>query len=1337
MSGEDAQTVTTVDDCVVVGIGASAGGLEALERFFRNADEQAGVAYVVLQHLSSEFKSLMGELLGRQTKIAIQEADDGIRVEPDHIYLLPPGKEMILSGRNLLLTERDPDQDLSLPIDHFFRSLAQDAGPNCVAIVLSGTGSDGSRGIREVHRAGGLVIVQNEETAKFDGMPRNAIDTGVADLILAPEDMPHAIDEFLGKARPGNIEIEKQDTWNAAESSIARIFRLLRNEYGIDFAHYKPTTISRRIERRLILNESATVDDYAEVLAEDPDELNRLYRDLLIGVTRFFRDRGAFEQFEKHVVPQLIKQLHGHEELRVWIAGCASGEEAYSLAMVIDEQLEKAGRTGGVKIFATDVHQHSLDIASAGVYPKESFADVSEERVRRYFDRRNGDYCVNAHLRKMIVFAPHNVVKDAPFTSLDLVVCRNLLIYFRPSAQKKVLSLFHFGLKTGGVLFLGPSETTGELADEFETIDEHWRLFMKRKGSRLSASAGIPTGGFAPTSGKVLSKMETEPRRAGSSLISTYDCLLNEYMPPSLLLTHEGLLSHSFNGGSKYLKVADGRPTSDILELVDANLKIALSSALQRAKKERSAVVCAGILCDVNGTEQRTKITVKPFYNRATNLTDLLVVLEAQRPVVNDDPQPETTISQDVSEHIESLETELRHTKENLQTAIEELETTNEELQASNEELVASNEELQSTNEELHSVNEELYTVNAEYQRKISELTEVTDDMENLLNNTQVEIIFLDRDLRIRKFTDGVIKTFNLIPQDVGRTIDSFTHSIKTADVSELIAQVLETETAVETEVFDRDGECNLLRILPYLSKDRVDGVVLTLFSISTLKQAESRLTELSEIVEQSDDAILRMDTQGIVQTWNAAAVQLLHYTANEAVGRDFSMLWPDERQHELKDVFARMHEGEAIQHLETVWTAKDSSSVDISVSFSPIRNAGKLVGISMIGRNISDQKRAAEEVRESVQRRDNFLAMLSHELRNPLAAILNATTVMGSPRADGEMLEDARGVVDHHVRHMSRLLDDLLDVSRITHNKISLKPEFVNLNELVANVAECVEHDIAGKSQQLNIELPDTPLFVYGDKSRLQQAQVNLLGNASKYTQNGGHINYRLSAKGGQAVISLEDNGQGIPSGLIGHVFELFVQGDETLGRSQGGMGVGLTLVKSIVNAHGGTVSVASDGPGRGSTFTITLKLTEDAPAKNALTDNLNVVRGTKLLLVDDSPGILNMLAMSMQLQGFEVATAEDGTKAIELFDTFRPEIAIIDIGLPDITGYQVARTIRANENGASPRLIALTGYGQDSDRRRALEAGFDLHLVKPIDPDQLLNEINSVNAAPARISS
>jgi two-component system CheB/CheR fusion protein len=1107
----------------------------------------------------------------------------------------------------------------------------------------------------------------------------------------------------------------------------------------------------------LSLNQSLDLNDYVERLRRDPAELNSLYKDLLIGVTRFFRDSDAFAALARQVIPEILTDRKLDDEVRVWVAGCATGEEAYSLAILFHEQMQALGKSWPIKIFAADVHRASLETASAAVYSADSLAGMSPERIERYFVRKPDGYHVVSELRKMIVFARHNVIRDAPFTKLDLISCRNLLIYFQPAAQKRVLSLFHFALRTGGILFLGPSETTGELGGELQTIDEHWKLYRKRRDVRLPGHLRMPMS--LPSEVRVA---PPQPQSVEAPLLAAYDRLLEECMPPGLLLDHRRQLVHAFGGAGRFLRHPDGRPTTDILDLLDHELKLALAGALQRAAKEQTPVSYTGVRVRTSRGEEVLKLSVRPILNRHGNLTHLFVSLES---LSDDDARPhqprEMHAGEASREHVDSLETELRYTRENLQATIEELETANEELQASNEELVASNEELQSTNEELHSVNEELYTVNAEYQKKIAELTELTDDMDNLLRSTDVGTIFLDRQLCIRKFTPQIGKAFDLLPQDIGRRIDSFSHSIRHPNLVEDLAQVLETDTPIEKEVQDRAGNWFFLRMLPYRSHAMLDGVVLTLIDVSALKRTEAHVAQLSAIVESSDDAIISTDLSGKIMTWNEGAEHLYGYQAEEAVGQHISILRPASPMEKHArdwplDMVDRIRAGQAAdRHLEIARRHRDGHELEVLMTFSPIWNVQhELVGISSIARDITQRKRAEQAIRRSaeelatanqelrenverrkvaeqrardaLQRRDQFLAMLSHELRNPLAALVNASSLLGREDVGPEFHRQAAAAIQRQSRHMARLLDDLLDVTRLTRNQIEIRRRVLDLRETARDAVESVKPFVNSRKLRFEVDLPAEPLFVDGDPARLLQIQTNLLNNAAKYTPREGCVWFQLKAKDGQAVITVSDNGLGIPPEMQERVFELFVQLEERPGtRVDGGMGVGLTLVRSLVQLHGGSIEVHSDGESLGSQFTVRLPLAdpprqEDTPAPKATDGKLDL----NVLLVEDMADIRELTRKLLEILGCRVAVAANGKEAIATLREESPDVALVDIGLPDIDGYEVARQARKEKKLDGVRLIAVTGFGQNEDRKRAIDAGFDAHLVKPID----LNELTSV---------
>ncbi|HSN30180.1 MAG TPA: CheR family methyltransferase, partial [Kofleriaceae bacterium] len=829
--------------------------------------------------------------------------------------------------------------------------------------------------------------------------------------------------------------------------------------------------VARRISRRIELLRIANVTAYVEQLREDPVELNALYQDLLIGVTQFFRDPDAFEILERDVIPQLIDGVAPEQEIRVWVAGCATGEEAYSLAMLFHEQLTARKRPINMKILATDVHPSSLELASLGVYGEHQLANVSAQRRERYFTRRSTGFQISQDLRQLSVFARHNVTKDAPFTKMHFISCRNMMIYLQPAAQRTVLSLFHFGLCPGGVLFLGASETPGALADEFTSIDEHWKIFRKRRDVPLLGHVRLPMGSPMRRPAFELQR----PSQTDPLILATYDQLLDRFMPPSLLVDESRALVDSFGGAEKLLHVRRRRPTQNILDMLDAELRTVVAGAIQRALKDGSGVAFSGVRVPTEGGEKRCTITAEPFVHPRTGARHILVAFhdleeKAQLPTMAASQMSAEQVS---SDRMDTLETELAYTRETLQATIEELETSNEEMQATNEELVASNEELQSTNEELHSVNEELYTVNAEYQQKIVELKELNTDMQHLLEGTDVGTIFLDRDLRIRRYTSKIASIFRIQPHDVGRQISDFSHNIDRSELMQDIETVLATGNVVEDEVRDRTGTTYFLRILPYrvartvqrgAEHTPIEGVVLTLTDISILERARSRIVQLSQIVESSDDAIVAKTLDGEIAAWNKGAERLYGYTAEEAIGRNVRMLMTPEGYDEFAQCLAKIRRGEKVDHIHSVRIRKDGERIDTSVSYSPIHDRdGHLVGMSAIARDIGPILAAQRELEErqvrihtlldqtaeAARRREQFLAMLSHELRNPLAAVLNATRLLqNQPLPD--VARRCQSVIERQAKHMARLLDDLLDVSRITRGKLQLRDEPLDLRQAV-----------------------------------------------------------------------------------------------------------------------------------------------------------------------------------------------------------------------------------------------------------------------------------------------
>ncbi len=1162
------------------------------------------------------------------------------------------------------------------------------------------------------------MIVQDPDTAKFDGMPRSAVDTGAVDFVVAPESMPRVI---LANVAQQNSRVGPPIAPNVSEEGMNAIFGMLRSECGIDFSHYKPSTVSRRVERRLQLNQSLDLEDYVQRLREDPQEVNLLYKDLLIGVTEFFRDSDAFERMQREFIPDILNRASRDDGIRVWVAGCATGEEAYSIAILLDEALERLGRGLDMKVFATDVHRASLECASAGIYEQSSLSRVTPARLERNFFRRGTDYHVSQDLRKKIVFAPHNVIKDAPFTKLDLISCRNMLIYLQPVAQKKVLSLFHFGLKANGILFLGPSESPAELSEEFDPLDAHWKIFRKRRDVRLASDLRLPLpfGNVQPRPSHA-----TPAGYPDVDLLRAYDALLDEYVPPSILLDTQRQIIHTFGGAGRYLSPRDGRMSADILEMVDRELKLVLAGALQRASKEQTPVTYTGTRVETAQGAEELNVRVKPLASKSSHEPYLLVTFESVTPT-----KPPAELQQVIDvekasrDQMQSLEVELRYTKENLQATIEELETSNEELQATNEELVASNEELQSTNEELHSVNEELYTVNAEHQRKIAQLIQLTNGMDNLLQSTDVGTIFLDRALCIRKFTPRVTDVFHILPQDIGRCIDSFATSIDYTDLLEDVERVLNNEPVGERHVQNRQGHWYLLRILPYQSVQRIDGVVITFVSIDALKKTERELHLMSKVFMDAADPIIIEDLDGIIIYVNSEALCNYGWSREEMLGNRIEMLMTPEERVRSRELRARCRSREAVRNVETTRQCKSGEVCPVLLTLSLLANEqGEPVAIASIGKDISAQKKAEAVAREALERRDQFLAMLSHELRNPLGAVLNATYVLDKNCTVRKACKSPCQVIQRQTHQMSRLLDDLLDVTRVTQGKIEILPQPVDIRQAIETVLQVVQTDIEDHRHTLHVDIDPRPMIVHGDQTRLQQIQVNLLTNAIKYTPAGGEIWLTAHPENGEVVLRVRDTGEGIPAEMLQSVFDLFVQAGSTLDRSDGGMGVGLTLVRQLVELHHGTVEAHSDGSGKGTEIVVRLPAcAKPEPPETILDQEPPADYHGRILIVEDNADSRDMLSTLLEIYGYQVAAAEDGKKGLEMLQTDKFDLALVDIGLPGIDGYEVARTIRRDPQHMGIRLVALTGYGAAADRAAVKEAGFDDHLVKPLQREDL----------------
>ncbi len=908
-----------VKPAVIVGIGASAGGLEAIEAFFKAMPGDSDMAFVVVQHLSPDYKSMMVELLSRKTEMPVFRAEDGMQVEPNHIYLIPPKKTLTIFHGKLLLKDQKHRDGIILPVDIFLKSLAEDQNEKAVGVVLSGTGSDGTRGVRAIKEWGGLVLVQDETSAKFDGMPRAAASTGVADFILPPEEMPSQLLACLRHPYASRQDRQQQALGN--ETGLTRLFSLLRARTKVDFTYYKHSTTSRRIERRIAVTQVADLDAYVRYVEQTPAEISALYRELLIGVTSFFRDPKIMTFLQDKILPEVLKG-RPDREIRFWVAGCSSGEEAYTLAIIAREVMGTLGLARDIKIFATDIDRDAVSKAGAGLYPESIAADLNPALLAKYFYCRGETYQVARTIREMVVFAQHNLVKDPPFTRIDLVSCRNLLIYLQTNLQRRALEMFDFALRPGGVLLLGTSETLGEMAHRFEPIDRKARIYRslgKARGQysldNLDISHRRHSGAVSLSEQGYARPVLTTARRQERLVTRLLDTLAASYVPVVVIVNEHLEIVYSVGDPQGIFTLPSGPAVFDISKMVNRELAIPLATGIQKTFRSLNELVYTNVRLRDGDATRSIRLRMRPLPGRKNEETLVVVFFEKIEEIqpFQEDGAGQYDLNEETSQRMQDLEQELQFTRENLQATIEELETSNEELQATNEELLASNEELQSTNEELQSTNEELYTVNSEHQNKIIELTEVQNDVENLLSSSRVGTVILDEDLCIRKYSPQAAAVFNLTSSDVGRPLKHFSHRLSGFDPVDKAMEVQRTNSVFELDVQAENENRYLVRILPYHVGPRAfSGVVITLIDITLLHEARERLRDTrqtaADIIEHMPSGLFvyNVSESGelVLESGNTAASIITGLDIQQVIGSRFSDLWPGEQGTKLQKAF-------------------------------------------------------------------------------------------------------------------------------------------------------------------------------------------------------------------------------------------------------------------------------------------------------------------------------------------------------------------------------------------------------------------------------------------------
>ncbi|KTS75385.1 chemotaxis protein [Pseudomonas oryzihabitans] len=1347
----------------VVGIGASAGGIQALLRFFEALPADCGMAFVVVMHLSPEHQSSLDQILQRATRLPVQQVTQPVPIEADHVYVIPPGFDLTMNDGYLRLNPAERLSGDHVAVDLFFRALADVHKTRAIAIVLSGNGADGSVGLGRIKEQGGVTLAQAPEDAEFDSMPSSAIAAGAVDFVMPVVDMPQKLLELAttihslsqGELRQIDFEARVPGASNKAmQLALRDILTLLRTRTGHNFKQYKTATVLRRVERRMQVNTIPDMPAYACFLHEHPEETPALLKDMLIGVTNFFRDREAFEALERDIIPELFEQVQGLEEdqeLRVWSAACSSGEEAYSLAMLLTEQAELRQSAARLQIFATDLDEHALAVARHGVYPGSIVTDVPPSRLRQHLLKEQNQYRVKKELREKVLFAQHNLLSDPPFSRLDLISCRNLLIYLDREVQAEILHTFHFALKPGGYLFLGSSESADVQSNLFATVDKKNRIY--RAKHTTSVIRPTPLLNLNPGIHSVRLPPHQVGRRKKVSFAEVHQRVLEQYAPPSIIVDRESNIVHLSERAGRFLRYVGGEPSYNLPALVLEELRLELRTALFQALQSNKSVEARRVHIQRDDRSYYINMVVRPFRDSDTSTDYMLVLFDEVEDVMSTDSTNDHTEAKDSV--LTQLEAELQRTKEQLQLTIEQSETSTEELKASNEELQAINEELRSateeletSKEELQSINEELITVNYELKAKIEETGKINDDLQNLITSTDIATVFVDRGMRIKRFTPRAASIFNIIVSDTGRSLLDITHRLDYPELASDANQVFESLGLIEREVRSHDDRWYLARLLPYrTAEDRIEGAVLTFIDITERRLAQDRARageENMRLVAQNiqDYAIVTLDASGVINSWNGGATKLFGYSEREALGQPLDLIFtPEDIASQVPETELRTADAQGVSHNERWLRRKDGSRLYCAGVLSRMNNASGGQGYAKIARDATaDHVRTSEAANQQAQQRalvqlkDEFFAVMSHELKHPLNLIqLNSELLARSPvLRDVALARRATEAIQRAVRSQAQIIDDLLDLSRIRTGKLKLERQSLDLAQQLHEIAAVVR-PLAGEVQVHCTRLPETPLYVQADATRIGQIVWNLLNNAIKFTPAGGQVEITLGVEGEEARLDVSDTGQGIAPDFLPRVFEMFGQAEmKYTARAQHGLGIGLALVKQLVEAHGGRIEAHSTGLGQGARFSVWLPLchAEQQLAPTVQADEQSLA-GLRALLVDDSADIVETLQLLLEEEGVVVTAATDSHNGLALAQAQDFDVILSDIGMPEMDGHEFLRRVRAGDRNVGTPAVALSGYGTRLDVDKARAAGFVQHLNKPVSFEALLAVLRELRAS------
>lgn len=1215
---------------LIVGLGASAGGIKAFKDFFVRVPEDSGMAYVVILHLSPEHDSKLAEILQISTQIPVTQVTEGVKIEPNHVYVIPPNKSLSLQDGHLVLSEIVTIEERRAPVDIFLRKLAETYGPRAISVILSGTGANGSMGMKRVKERGGIAIVQDPKEAEYSDMPRNSIATGFVDYVLPVAEIPAKLIAYQKHIKSVHIESESLSRSEADEQSLRDIFTQLRIRTGHDFSNYKRATILRRIERRMSVHELENLPDYALYMREHQYEASALLKDLLISVTNFFRDHDAFQALQDKFIPRLFEGKEADAQVRVWVAGCATGEEAYSVAMLIAEYTSDLFNMPTVQIFATDIDEAAIAVARDGFYTDTDVADVSPERLRRFFTKEADGYRVRRDLREMILFASHNLIKAPPFSHLDLVTCRNLLIYLNRTAQERAMEVLHFALKPGAYMFLGSSESINGASDLFIPIDKDHHIFQSRAvSSRLTL----------PIPELILNHRVERPRQENQTralervtYVDLHQRLIEEYGPPSVVVNEDYEIVHLSQQAGRYMKVIGGEPTHNLLKMVHSDLRLELRTALYQAVHQGVSVEAKGLNVKLDDRMETINLVIRPVMRSDDPARGFILVVFEQ---ATGEGEGENKSLADRVNKIEpaarQLEEELMNVKEQLRVTVEQYEIQHEEFRASNEELHAMNEELRSaaeeletSKEELQSVNEELTTVNQELKIKIEELSQANNDFQNLMASTEIATIFLDRSLRVKLFTPRSRDIFNLIPADVNRPLLDITNKLLYKELLTDIEQVLDKLQTVEREVETSDNGLYLMRLLPYRTiEDRIDGVVITFVDVSDRRQTKIPLSVSEEhlrlLIESAKDyAIFSLTKDGLINTWNAGAERVFGYKEKEILGKPSDILFtPEDRERgvpedERERALTRGRAADERWHLR-----QDGTQFFASGVMTPLRVNGEIEGFVKIARDLTDQKEAEEALQSAYDELESRVVERTHEL-SKVNDILHAE-VSERAAAEARIRDLLRQLVTAQESERSRIARDLHDqlgqeLTALRLKLDSLKTKCGDSEELCAQVEEtqAIAQRLDEEVDFLAWELRPASLDEFGLAAALEnfvqewskhfgihaefhsnepvgeryslEVETNLyriaqeaLNNIFKHAE-ATRAGVILERRDGYLVLIIEDNGKGFnPNEKIAI-----------------GQGIGLINMRERASFTGGNFEIESQS-GKGSTVYVRVPMTDE----------------------------------------------------------------------------------------------------------------------------------------------